>query len=357
MKFVHVADLHFDSPFTGLTKIQNGSDTRRLEQRNVFKKVIDYCKEKNIDYLWIAGDLYEHEYVRKSTIEYIHHLFEQIKDTKIFIAPGNHDPYIKGSYYETFGWSENVHICKNELECIEDADCNIYMTAFLDFYQNTSAIENIQIKQPHKKNILVTHCDLNGGKDENGFSYHPIPEAKINALGFDYVAMGHIHKTNFSPNQKIMYPGSTISFGFDEIGAHGMVVGEINEQGLHTEFVKLDERTFEKYEFSVDNIASQEDLIEAIANLQFDKKELVEIVLIGNRQFLIRPREILKLVETPNILKIKDNTQIGYDIEKIAKENNLRGIFIRQIIQQYQQGKYTEQQIKKAIEIGLNVME
>jgi len=77
---------------------------------------------------------------------------------------------------------------------------------------------------------------------------------------------------------------------------------------------------------------------------------------MGNRQFEINTREILKLIEKQNILKIKDNTQIGYDIEKIAQENNLRGIFVREVIKQYQNGKYSEEQIKKAIEIGLNAM-
>ena len=34
--------------------------------------------------------------------------------------------------------------------------------------------------------------------------------------GFDYIALGHIHKTNYSEKEKIIYPGSTMSLGFDE---------------------------------------------------------------------------------------------------------------------------------------------
>ena len=45
MKFVHIADMHFDSPFTGLTTIDNWGDKRRLEQRKVFRKIIDYIKQ------------------------------------------------------------------------------------------------------------------------------------------------------------------------------------------------------------------------------------------------------------------------------------------------------------------------
>ena len=71
MKFLHMADMHFDAPFSSLNSKKNLGETRRLEQRNVFKEIVKYVKENNIDYLFIAGDLYEHEYVRKSTIDFI----------------------------------------------------------------------------------------------------------------------------------------------------------------------------------------------------------------------------------------------------------------------------------------------
>lgn len=120
--------------------------------------------------------------------------------------------------------------------------------------------------------------------------------------------------------------------------------------------MKLDERIFEKWELPIDHISSKEELVEKIENLDLEQKNMYEIVLCGNRQFDINTREILKLIDIDNILKIKDTTQIGDDIEKIAKENNLRGIFVREVIRKYEEGMYTEEQIKKAIEIGLNAM-
>ena len=38
MKFVHIADMHFDSPFVNLSDKDGLGDLRRLEQRKVFKK-------------------------------------------------------------------------------------------------------------------------------------------------------------------------------------------------------------------------------------------------------------------------------------------------------------------------------
>ena len=42
MKFIHIADMHFDSPFVNLSDKDGLGDLRRLEQRKVFKKVTEY---------------------------------------------------------------------------------------------------------------------------------------------------------------------------------------------------------------------------------------------------------------------------------------------------------------------------
>ena len=146
MKFIHMADMHFDAPFRVLNTRSNLGEKRRLEQREVFKKVITYIKENNIEYLFIAGDLYENEYIRETTIRYINSLFEEIPNTKIFISPGNHDPYLKKSYYSTFNWSENVYIFGPEIEKIELENADIYGFGFNDFYCSNSNIEKLNIE-------------------------------------------------------------------------------------------------------------------------------------------------------------------------------------------------------------------
>ena len=135
MKFVHIADMHFDSPFTSLGKIEGLSDIRRLEQRKILKKIIEYIQENKIDCLFIAGDLYENDYVKQSTIEYINNLFKTIPNPRIFISPGNHDPYLINSYYMKFNWNSNVHIFKYNIEKIElNNNTNIYGYGFNSFY-------------------------------------------------------------------------------------------------------------------------------------------------------------------------------------------------------------------------------
>ena len=54
MKFVHIADMHFDVPFTTLNKNELGN-SRRLDQRKALKKIIEYIKENKIEYLFNTG--------------------------------------------------------------------------------------------------------------------------------------------------------------------------------------------------------------------------------------------------------------------------------------------------------------
>ena len=58
MRFIHMADIHFDSPFTVLASRNNLANIRRLEQREAFKKAIEYIKVEKIPFLFISGDLY-----------------------------------------------------------------------------------------------------------------------------------------------------------------------------------------------------------------------------------------------------------------------------------------------------------
>ena len=360
MKFVHIADMHFDSPFVNLSEKDIMGDLRRLEQRKVFKKIIEYIKEKNIKYFFISGDLYEHKYIKQSTIEYINKLFEEIPETNIYIAPGNHDPYTKNSYYNKYNWSKNVKIFGPKVEKIETQDVNIYGYGFDDFYCSDSGVENIEIEQNEKPNILIIHGNIDGSTIED-MQYNSMSKKMLEEKGFDYVALGHIHKKDYNveENQKIVYSGSTISLGFDELGEHGMIVGDLEKNKLEIQFVKLDDKQFTKRELNVDNIYSKEELIEKINELKIEENNYVEIILIGNRNFEINKYDLIKYILNNNIIKIKNNTKIAYDLEKLENENTLKGLFIKEMNKKIKNAETEEEKeiIEKSIEIGLASLE
>ena len=356
MKFVHIADMHFDSPFIALSDKGNLGEQRRLEQRKVFKKVIEYIKENKIEYLFISGDLYEHQHIRKSTIEYINNLFKQIPDTKIFIAPGNHDPILKKSYYSTFNWNENVHIFAPRIEKVELENIDIYGFGFDDFYCSNSNIENLNIENPEKTNILIIHGTLDGSNAED-MQYNSMSTTMLKQKGFNYIALGHIHKNNFEKNSNIIYPGSAMSLGFDELGEHGMIVGEINFTENKLEFIKLDETEFAEIEINCMEINSIEELVEIINEIKIDENKLYKIILTGKRNFEINIYNLYKYDLNQRIIKIKNKTKPNFNLEEIAKQNTLRGLFAKEILDEIKNKNYDEETLEQALEIGMEILE
>ncbi len=353
MKFVHIADMHFDIPFSTLAKNDLGN-ARRLEQRQIFKQIIEYIAQNEIDHLFICGDLYEHEYVKQSTIEYINNLFKEIPNTKIYIVPGNHDPRVKESYYNKFNWNQNVVIFDEKIKKVSEDEADIYGFGFNNFYRQNSNLEEIKIENPIKINILLTHGSLDASAKED-MQYNPISKKELKLLGFDYIGLGHIHKTNYKEEKNIIYPGSLISLGFDELGKHGMIVGNIEkDKKLEIAFVPVDKKEFIEQELEIDMVNSQEEIIECLNQIKTDDNKYYKIILTGKRNFEINTYEIAKQIQNKNILKIKDNTSIKIDLEELAKQKSLKGIFVKNMLEKM--NEENKETILKAIEIGLEAM-
>lgn len=339
MKFVQIGDVHFDVPFTTISDRLNLGEQRRLEQRKAFKKVIDYIKDNDVENLFICGDLYENKYIRSSTIEYINKLFKEIENTQIFIIPGNHDPFLNDSFYKNFKWNSNVKIFGSKIEKVELDNVNIYGYGFDDFELNKN-LEEIELDN-NKFNILLTHGDL-----YNASKYNAINLKDIINKGFDYIAIGHIHKRDE------YYSGSLISLGFDEPGEHGFIYGEVNENKLVRKFVKADSREFITMEIDVSKYESKEDLIEALNEID-TKDNLYEIIFVGNRKFDIEIN--IKLLQE-NIVKIKDKTKYSVNLEQKENEKTLTGFFIKNLKEELNNQLITEEEYEKILELGSKIL-
>ena len=182
MKFVHIADIHFDTNFDNLKNKKYFKDRRKEEQIQAFKKVIQYVEENDVEFLFISGDLFEQEHVKVETIEFIISEIKKIPNTKVFISPGNHDPLINNSPYVMFEWPENVYIFGSDVGKYDFEDISIYGIGFDRFEMESSTISDIDVDK-NKVNILITHCTLNGGSKK----YHDIKEVELKK--FDYCAL------------------------------------------------------------------------------------------------------------------------------------------------------------------------
>lgn len=325
MKFIHIADVHFDMPMISLKGDRELIKKRRIEQKQAFRDVIQTAKKEKVDCLFISGDLFEQKFIERATLEYIVSNFQLIPDVNIFISPGNHDPFIKNSPYEAFTWPDNVTIFKSEYGMISLEDADIYGVGFENYEMDSEVIEEIQIEDKSKINVLVTHGTLNGGQHK----YHDIKEKELKK--FDYVALGHIHEKKVDVS-RIIYPGSLISCGFDEPGEHGYVIGEITKEKCEIEFVPLEYKEFKKIEFDLTNYKNFSDVIDDL-NLEDD---IYKIVFHGTRNFNVD--ELIEVLNglTKNICEIKDETVIAYDFENIKNQENLKGVFTRKILEEMQ---------------------
>ena len=137
-----------------------------------------------------------------------------------------------------------------------------------------------------------------------------------------------------------------------------LIIGEIDDttKKLSIEFIEIDEKEFIEFELDISEIYSKEELIEKINSIEIKENEYYKIILVGNRNFEINRFELLKYAESSNLIKIKDNTKISYDLEKIASENNLKGIFVKESLEKMKENPESEEEILKAIEIGLEAM-
>ena len=409
MRFIHMADIHFDSPFTVLASRNNLANIRRLEQREAFKKAIEYIKVEKIPFLFIAGDLYEQEYIRESTIEYINNLFKTIPETRIFISPGNHDPFLSNSFYNTFNWNKNVTIFNSEIKIIETEEADIYGFGFTDFYCENSRIEEIKLKNKNKINILITHGALDASKTLD-MQYNPLNSNKLKKIGFDYIALGHIHKANYENNKNnFIYPGSLISFGFDELGEHGFLDIKINKNNseiknkieenkinnseiknkieenkinnleikskieknkinnleeknyekdkIEIKFLRADERKFEEESIDISSIKSEEEFIEKLDEMNLEEENFYKIILKGTKKIELNETRICKLTQKDMILKVMDKTETEYNIDNLAMQKNLKGMFVKNLLEKLKSDPQEEDSIKKAMEIGLKLFE
>ena len=94
VRILHFADLHLDRSFAGLSVAPSEAAKRREELRAALRRIVDLAIELNVDALTAGGDLYEHDRAGADTATSSRANSSVSPQGRVFIAPGNHDPYI-----------------------------------------------------------------------------------------------------------------------------------------------------------------------------------------------------------------------------------------------------------------------
>lgn len=331
--FLHIADVHLDSAFSAHLDTHK-STVRRGEVRRSLSNILD--RARDVDILLIAGDLFDGKNVSPETVAFLKRKFAEIKNTRVFIVAGNHDPYTDNSVYANEDFGENVHIFKTEAECVDipELKTRIYGVSFKSEYECEKM--NLLIEpQEGYSNIILLHADLTsiGGESR----YNPIDKNFIADCGADYLALGHIHKRSEvlrAGKTYYAYSGTTEGHGFDECGDMGYYIGEISHGVANVGF----ERSCIRRMFIVDtDITGVSDNLGAAELVRKKIQEtgtaddMYRVILKGRTDKSFLNLGILKEELKPHTsyIEIKDETAINYDIDEIAEQNTLCGEFVR----------------------------
>ncbi len=348
IKIIHTGDMHFDSALSGFAD-SSKAKLRREEMKNTFSKIIEYSK--SADMLLISGDLFDGKYVGRGSLEFLKNEFSKIKDVKVFISAGNHDPKTEDSVYETFDFGENVHVFDTEPECIETEKADIYGVSFKASNDFRVLLPEFKIKNPDKVNVLVMHGNLSG---EN---YNPIKPSDIEKSGFDYIALGHIHMhTGLMQNGKTFYayPGCPEGRGLDETGEKGILAVTLSKGFAESAFISTCERMYFDEKIDVGDAESIDDILEKINEIYRGEKHIYRIKLIGETEFLIDTEVIKNKIDAFSVTVV-DNTTPKLDLNSIKTEFSLKGLFAKYALSEKE--NMDEETFYNALKKGLSFIE
>lgn len=362
VKIVHASDFHFDTPFKDIGEKQRKINKEELKE--VFRNIIHYCRDNSVDILLLSGDIFDNYTINKETLIFIEDTLRLIKEVRVFISPGNHDPYSNNSFYKLVNWPDNVYIFKSNIEKvhIKELGVNIWGAAFNEKYVRSSYLKGFNCGSNDEINIMVLHGEISNSK--NGNEYNPITIEEIGKSGLDYLALGHRHGysgINNSGGTYYAYSGCPQGRGFDELDEKGIISGYVYKGGVDLEFNKTSLREYKEVKIDITDSKTYEEIKEKIV-CNFTKEErernLYKIILVGelNSSFAISEDIIFKKVEDNfYYCKIKDKTSYKYDLEEIAKGYSVKSIYIKKLIEEMNNAETEKEKevISMALKYGI----
>ena len=333
MKIIHTGDIHLDSPFTSLNPIE--AEKRRTALRSAFSSLILYAKTEKVDLFLICGDLFDDECVTKDTCLALCKEMASVPDCSFVITPGNHDPYRENSPYKLIPFPENVFIFNsesvNKVEIGSTGVC-IYGSAYFSDTKEGYSIASAPLIDKTKVNILMHHGDV----DVPSSPYSPISTHQIEESGFDYVALGHIHKgteIKKAGNTYYAYCGCIEGRDFGECGYKGAIVGEIEKGYVNLRHVRFSSKRYETVSFDVTGCENFADCIANIASecSSFGDDTLLRVELCGvvSEHFSPDYQALSAIVKNPSYLEIKDRTLALLNMKNLKEDKTLAGEFYR----------------------------
>lgn len=363
LKLLHCADLHLGSKISFLG---HNADVLQSEQLLCFERIINLCNAREIDLLIIAGDLFDSPDVSDALLLRVRELILSLKNTIVAICAGNHDPLSYGaSAIERLDCGEKTVILNKQNPVVElnGKRVRIYGSSFYGAYLNSSDPFRDFSIDPEFLNIAVIHGDLNA---EQGSNYNPISTAQIERSGFDYVALGHIHKRTEilkAGNTFFAYPGCIQGTGFDELGEKGAYIGTLSKGRCDLEFVRISNRLFINEKIDISECLTNNQIVEkiksALSKFENAANNLYKITLTGGTEQSLNVDSAYiatSLASEYFFIKVIDASAPKIDLELLAKQNTLKGMFVKRMLDMLD-GAEDPELVNRALQIGLKAFD
>ncbi len=259
--FVHVADLHLDSPFKGVTaKNPAIASALRSATFQAFDALIDLCIEKEVQFLLVAGDIYDGEdRSLRAQLRFRDGLARLAeKNIRTYVVHGNHDPY--DSQSASIEWPEEVRIfgCRQvESAAFEREGATLAVISGVS-HARKNETENLARRFRQREStpfhIGLLHCTV--GANTGHDPYAPCLLSELFETQFDYWALGHVHEKDLLEEAPmVVYPGNTQGRSFHEKGERGCRLVTVEDGRVAAcEFFALDAVRWAEIEVPIDAV-------------------------------------------------------------------------------------------------------
>ena len=246
MKFVHLSDLHIGKRVNEFSL--------KEDQEHILEEILTIIDDEAPDAVIIAGDVYDKSIPSTEAVEMLDRFLVCLAEKKkeVFIISGNHDSPERLSFGSRLIDSSGIHIAPvygEEIKPYPVKGVNIWLLPFIkpahvrhifedekiESYTDAVrvAIDHMDVRTD-ERNILVTHQFVTGAdrtESEEKFSVGGTDNVDASVFdGFDYVALGHIHRPQNCGSERIRYCGTPLKYSFSESkDIKSVTVGELSE--------------------------------------------------------------------------------------------------------------------------------
>lgn len=354
VKFIHTADLHLGSIFEKASFTSNVAKIRRAEMFKTFEDIVRLATAVKDNFLLISGDLFEEKYCTAHDLRRVFDTLGDAKTLEVVIIAGNHDLYTN-TYKQFADKYPHVHIFssdKIEKKSFDQFNTDIYGLSWdKSAYFAEPDFSNVALDKS-RINILMLHADV-----ATTSTYLPINIRAIADMGFDYIALGHIHK-NRQVAERAYYAGCPEALDFKETGERGIYRVALDKENCNVEFVKTSNREFIVNQIHINPDMGYIDIIRLLtSNISHESliKDMHRFEITGMIDSAINLSEIIEQVRQSFFyLEYIDNAIPDFNIQQIKVENedNIIGKFIEKM----QQYDLTDEMNKQALYKGVYVL-